>query len=124
MVDKKLKKVSIKFGIICGMLITALSVFNATMDSIQKWNETFKKEELVQEFHFEQRVIGTPPPGTSISKSITSEEFLEEGDLIEPPSYSFNEPKENTWFSTWFIFILVGLFVWSFSFYLGKKFKN
>ena len=41
---KTYKRLSIKFGIVCGMVVTLCGAVNSVLGSIQKWNETFEKE--------------------------------------------------------------------------------
>ena len=91
-----LKKFSIKFGIICGMIVTLLSVFNAVLNTIQKWNETFETEAKIvmvesepsslgeDGFYLEQKMVGNP--NGRVSKTVTFESF---------EFYEYNEDTPN-----------------------------
>lgn len=136
---KRLKKFSIKFGIICGMIVTATSVFNAVLNSVQKWNETFDKNEEIamvddtNSWSWEQRIVGDLPEGVRLNKSVeypedpTPEPVTESLDepivdeLPEEAPSSFAPVQKRSWFSVWFVYLFVGAFIWYGCYRLGKK---
>lgn len=108
MKNSRLKRISINFGIICGMIITACSAFNAVMGSVKEYKIAFASDvadEVLSSadegFYLEQRIHGEIPEGTTITKGVTfhSETKSIEDDydgipvIEEPPMY--NEMLEN-----------------------------
>jgi hypothetical protein len=123
------KRVSIKFGIVCGMVVTLCGAINAILGVVHKWNETFdidraQAEEVVlatfdePTWKLEQRISGEVPAGTTITKGITipedsdskenDEEFTE--DFLEDEPVSMSMPPEEDMLSAsgWLLVTLGG----------------
>lgn len=125
------KRVSIKFGIVCGMVVTLCGAINAILGTVQKWNETFVKKTETElavaydqptegEWVLEQRISGDAPPGTTITKGITVPEapVLDEDvplpvpveDVPEEEPVSMTSAPEEDYLSTtgWLVVTLLG----------------
>jgi hypothetical protein len=57
-----LQKISIKFGIICSMIVAGAGAINAVLGTIQKWNETFKESSPMIETEIELPVTSEDSP--------------------------------------------------------------
>ena len=142
--QKKLKKFSIRFGIICGIVITATSAFNAVLGSVQKWNDTFEKTEdtfamvAPDDLSSDERIEYPEDSLEADVEEIFKEpisSLIRENPLPPPPpepilamapeddiaSGSFFPKEEKNWFSIWFITLVLGIGIWYVCYRMGRK---
>jgi hypothetical protein len=124
--EQRLKKFSIKFGLLCGIIVTATSTFNAVLGSVEKWQSVFMNKNVLVEssdIHLEQKITGGGD-NITISKTILvageqpqpSVDFLEDitddtPDTSKIQSLLYEKsppPKTILWLFLWYLFIFVG----------------
>lgn len=100
------KRISIKLGIVCGMIVTLCGSFNAVLGSIQKWNETFNKNESLTEKRLDQ-IVNDDVPSLTLPEIQETKNMTE---AIDNEPTSTKTPLEGIFLSTggWIVVSILG----------------